>query len=265
MIISASRRTDIPAFFAREFMESIHAGFRIVRNPYSGRETRLSLAPADVECIVFWSKNPEPLLPFLTELEERGYRFYFQFTFTPYGTDIERCLPPKRRILRTFRSLSERIGAEKVIWRYDPILFSTEWTAERHLEMFRRMTGALAPHTRQCIISFMDFYGKCLRRPECRVFREPSEAEMLELSAALSATAQSHGLRISACAEPLDLTSAGIVPARCIDPDLIEALTGRIIKRAKDRSQRPECGCTVSRDVGTYATCRHGCVYCYAN
>ena len=132
MIISASRRTDIPAFFAREFMESIHAGFRIVRNPYSGRETRLSLAPADVECIVFWSKNPEPLLPFLTELEERGYRFYFQFTFTPYGTDIERCLPPKRRILRTFRSLSERIGAEKVIWRYDPILFSTEWTAERN-------------------------------------------------------------------------------------------------------------------------------------
>lgn len=140
MIISASRRTDIPAFFAREFMESIRAGFRIVRNPYSGRETRLSLAPADVECIVFWSKNPEPLLPFLPELEERGYRFYFQFTLTPYGTDIERNLPPKRRILQTFRTLSEQIGAEKVIWRYDPVIFSAEWTAERHSEIFRRMT-----------------------------------------------------------------------------------------------------------------------------
>lgn len=265
MIISASRRTDIPAFFAREFMESIRAGFRIVRNPYSGRETRLSLAPADVECIVFWSKNPEPLLPFLPELEERGYRFYFQFTLTPYGTDIERNLPPKRRILQTFRTLSEQIGAEKVIWRYDPVIFSAEWTAERHSEIFRRMTDALAPYTKQCIISFMDFYGKCLRRPECRAFRKPSEAEMLDLSAEFFAMAQSHGLRISACAEALDLTSAGIEPAHCIDPDLIETLTGRIIKRIKDRSQRPECGCAVSRDIGAYATCRHNCVYCYAN
>ena len=152
-----------------------------------------------------------------------------------------------------------------MIWRYDPVIFSAEWTAERHCEMFRRMADALAPHTKQCIISFMDFYGKCLRRPECRVFREPSEAEMLDLAAELSATARSRGLRISACAEALDLTSAGIEPAHCIDPDLIETLTGHIIKRTKDRSQRPECGCAVSRDIGTYATCRHNCVYCYAN
>ena len=218
-----------------------------------------------MECIVFWSKNPEPLLPFLPELEERGYRFYFQFTLTPYGTDIERNLPPKRRILQTFRTLSEQIGAEKVIWRYDPVIFSAEWTAERHSEIFRRMTDALAPYTKQCIISFMDFYGKCLRRPECRAFRKPSEAEMLDLSAEFFAMARSHGLRISACAEALDLTSAGIEPAHCIDPDLIETLTGRIIKRIKDRSQRPECGCAVSRDIGAYATCRHNCVYCYAN
>lgn len=267
MVISASRRTDIPAFFADDFMRWIRAGFCIVRNPYSGKESRVELNPQTVDGIVFWTKNPKQMMPYLDELSERGYHYYFQFTLTPYDGRIEPKLPPKQELLRTFQELSQQIGKEKVIWRYDPIIFSDELglTGKWHFESFTKLADSLAPYTEQCIISYMDFYGKCLKRPECRAFREPSETEMLELAGFLTEIARSRGLHINACAEKLDLSSVGVGRAHCVDAELLERITGNILSLSKDKGQRKECGCAVSRDIGSYGNCPHGCVYCYAN
>ncbi len=266
MIISASRRTDIPAFFAGEFMEWVRTGVCPVRNPYSGKISNVSMLPENVECIVFWTKNTEPLLEYLPELSE-NYRFYFQYTLNAYDSAIERNLPDKEKRCQTFREISEFAGREKIIWRYDPIIFSKDNTlnAEWHIRQFRDLAQRLAPYTEQCIISFMDFYGKCLKRKECQQWREPSANEMLELAQNLSDIAKENGFIINACAEKLDMSAVGIGKAHCIDASLIERITGKRIFSGKDKYQRAECGCAVSRDIGTYGTCRHDCVYCYAN
>ncbi len=267
MIISASRRTDIPAFFADDFMQWIRQGFCPVSNPYSGKKSNVSLLPGDVECIVFWTKNPAPLMPYLPELSGKGYQFYFQFTLNPYGAAIERNLPPKETLCRTFRELARKIGRKKVIWRYDPIIFTQDDSLNQawHIRQFSRLAQEFAPYTEQCIISFMDFYGKCLKRKKCQAWREPAPEEMYALAENLAGIAKQNGLAINACAEKMDLSAAGIGSAHCIDAALIGRITGKKIFSGKDKHQRPECGCAVSRDIGTYGTCRHDCVYCYAN
>lgn len=267
MIVSASRRTDIPACFPEEFMERIRSGFCTVKNPFSGKESRISLAPGDVDCIVFWSKNPGPLMAHLPELAERGFAFYFQFTLTPYDRKMERFLPPKPELIRTFRMLSERIGRDRVVWRYDPIIFSDSLclTGRWHEQQFRILSDQLAPYTDQCVISFLDFYGKCRREPVCRAFREATDGEMLDLAGRFARIAGEAGLRIAACAEKLDLSPAGVESAHCIDAERIGRITGKQISSARDRGQRKECGCAVSRDIGRYGSCRNGCVYCYAS
>ncbi len=265
MILSASRRTDLPAFFPEWFMECIRKGYAEVRNPfYSGQLSRIPLNPEQIDCIVFWSKNPAPLFPFLPELDRRGYRYYFQFTLTPYGKEMEPGVPDKSRVVSDFIRLSERIGREKVIWRYDPILFSEEFSINWHSEWFQRLGEQLAPHTERCIISFADLYRKvasALSRCGCH---DPEDAVKLELATRFQEMAKKWGIRLCACAEKLDLRSQGIEPSACIDGELVRRITGRNLTCRRDRNQRAECGCAESRDIGQYRTCRHGCLYCYA-
>lgn len=228
MIISASRRTDIPAFYSEWFINRIKEGFVIVRNPMNNQPRRILLSPDIVDCIVFWTKNPIPIIPQLDKLKD--YCYYFQFTLTSYGKDIERNLPDKKKdLISAFQRLSKEIGPERVIWRYDPILINERYTKEYHLKAFEEIAGALNGYTEKCVFSFIDIYGK-------------NKVAMQKL---------------------------GIQHNACIDKALIEHLTGGKIKdtkkNIKDAGQREVCKCMTSKEIGTHNTCGNGCVYCYAN
>lgn len=160
MILSASRRTDIPNYYSDWFLHRIEEGFVYVRNPMNPHQiSKINLSPEVVDCIVFWTKNPKPMLDRLAEL--KAYSYYFQFTLTGYGTDIEAGVPHKKEsIIPTFQSLSGKIGKEKVIWRYDPILFTDKYTPEYHLKAFEQIASALHGYTNKCVISFVDTYVK---------------------------------------------------------------------------------------------------------
>lgn len=261
MILSASRRTDLPRWYSDWLLARLRAGYALTRNPVVPSQiSRVPLTPDVVDCIVFWTKDPLPLLPKLSELDRMGYRYYFQFTLTPYGRDIEPGLRDKPAIEDTFLELSRALGRERVLWRYDPILLNDTYTEAWHQAEFARMCGKLSPFTESVTISFLDLYAK-LKSP---LLRAPAPDEIARLSRSCAETAGRYGLTIQACAEPGDLTSYGVKPAACIDRDLIQRLCGHKMDLKPDKGQRPGCGCCESVDIGAYDTCKSGCVYCYA-
>lgn len=265
MILSVSRRTDVPAFYAPWFFNRLKAGYACARNPMNPRQvSRVSLSPDVVDAIVFWTKNPLPMLGRLRELS--SYMYYFQFTLTGYGPDVEPGLPSKRQVLvPAFQRLSQAIGPDRVIWRYDPIFLSDTYTPAYHRRAFAALAQALAPFTRTCTISFLDHYRKTERNMAPLSLRPFPPEQQLELAEAMAAIARRHGLQINTCAESLELSHLGIGHARCIDPQLLERLLGCPLHLPKDKNQRPACGCAPAVDIGAYNTCRHGCRYCYAN
>ena len=265
MILSVSRRTDIPAFYAEWFFQRIREGFLYVRNPMNPRQvSRISLSPEVVDCIIFWSKNPAPMLERLDELRE--YPFYFQFTLTGYGRDIEPGLPDKRKeVIGTFQKLSEKVGAKRVVWRYDPILVNDRYTMEYHWKAFEEIAGCLKGYTEKVVISFVDFYAKTLRNTKDLYIKSLSREEMREIAEGMAQIAKSCGLVIETCAEQINLQDVGIRHGSCIDKKQIEKIAGCSLSVEKDKNQREACGCCESIDVGAYNTCRNGCRYCYAN
>ena len=265
MILSVSRRTDIPAFFPKWFMGRLRDGFVLARNPMNHRQvSRIPLSPAVVDCIVFWTKNPAPLLPFLDEIGAR-FLFYFQYTLNAYGRDAEPKVPPLAVRLETLRALSEKIGQERIVWRYDPVFLSPKYNAAWHIESFDKLAREIAPFAGRCVFSFLDFYPKITKNLHALEGRICDETEMRTLGEAFGTIGAKYHLPLSTCAEAIDLSACGVERGRCIDPALIESLTGCEIRAVKDKNQRPECGCMESVDVGAYNTCLHGCRYCYAN
>lgn len=265
MILSASRRTDIPNYYSDWFLHRIKEGFVCVRNPMNPHQiSKIDLSPEIVDCIVFWTKNPKPMLDRLAEL--KAYNYYFQFTLTGYGTDIEAgVLHKKECIIPTFQSLSRKIGKEKVIWRYDPILFTDKYTPEYHLKAFEQIAGALHGYTDKCVISFVDIYAKNKKSMEALRAWNMDKMQLQNFANKLSRIAVKNGMEISSCAEEIDLEVCGITHNCCIDPRLIESIIGCRINAVKDKNQREECGCMESIDIGAYDTCKNGCKYCYAN
>ncbi|MEW6266762.1 MAG: DUF1848 domain-containing protein [Thermodesulfobacteriota bacterium] len=272
MIISASRRTDLPAWYSAWFMNRVRSGWCLAANPFNPKQvTRISLQPDEVDVFVFWTRNPRPMLPGLAELDERGYRYYFLFTVTPYAQDLEPHLPPLEERLAAFVQLSDRLGPERVIWRYDPIIISNVTDHDFHRRSFERLSGALRASTRRVIISLVHYYAKTIRnlRPlEGQGFQFDLEAAdrpaTLALLRDLADMARARGLEIYTCAEKKDYTELGLKPGRCLDGDLIEKLWGLGRVRPKDPGQRETCGCAASKDIGATDTCLHGCRYCYA-
>ena len=260
MIISASRRTDIPAFYPEWMMNRLREGEVLVPNPRNpGRLSKIILTPDTVDCIVFWSKYPKRILPYLDAIRDMGYEFYFEYTITAFGPEVERGLPPKEREVEVFCELVQRIGAERVDWRFDPIMVTEQYPESWTLEQFDMLCEKLAPYTRRCIISFLDAY-----RHLGKQYRELDEAQMRRLAAGVSKTAGMYGLPLYTCAETIDLSEYRIGHSACIDPNKLERLLGCPVKTAKDSGQRPACGCAASVDIGMYDTCGHGCRYCYA-
>lgn len=264
MIVSASRRTDIPAFFSDWFLKRIQEGYVYVRNPMNARQvSRISLSPEVVDCIVFWSKNPAPMAEKLQRLE--GYPYYFQFTLNAYGRDLEANLPPVDQRIDTFRRLSERLGRHRVIWRYDPVIVNSRYTLDWHGENFRYIADRLEDFTEKATISFIDLYPKIAGNIRGKDVRELSHEQKETLAECFAGIAHAHNLSIDTCAEDIDLEAFGIGHARCIDDRLISRLLGCAMDVGKDKNQRPVCGCAASIDIGAYDTCQNGCAYCYAN
>ena len=264
MIISASRRTDIPAFYSDWFLNRIKEGFVDVRNPMNYHQvSRVSLSPDVIDCIVFWSKNPKPMLDRLDELMD--YKYYFQFTITPYDTTIEKAVPGMNSMVDTFKTLTDKVGSNRVVWRYDPILLTDKIDVQYHLSNFYEIAKSLEGYTKRCVISFIDLYKKTRQNIARTSIREPNESEMHEMASAMCSLALSYGIKVESCAEAIDLSKDGVAHGHCIDKDLIEDIVGYKLSIGKDKNQRKECGCVWSIDIGQYNTCLHDCVYCYAN
>lgn len=265
MIISASRRTDIPAFYSDWFMERIKDGFVLVRNPLNIHQvSKIKLTPDVVDFIVFWTKNPEPLLNKLDKLQD--YNYYFQFTLNSYDTDIEEYVPNKGKyVLSTFKKLSDMIGKEKIIWRYDPILINDKYSVDYHLKNFEKLAKQLSGYTEKCTISFIDLYRKTEFNLKDVNIKPFDDTTIRKIAKDLVCIAQNYNLKMDTCAEKIDLSDYGIEHAHCIDADLMEKLTNYQYCLNKDKNQRKECGCVESIDIGAYNTCQNGCKYCYAN
>lgn len=268
MILSVSRRTDVPAWYSDWFFERLRAGYADVRNPYrAGQVSRVPLTPDAVDGIVFWTKNP---LPMLNRLRELGnYAYYFQFTLTPYDGKLEPRLPSKRDVLvPTFRQLSDLAGPHRAVWRYDPVILTEEWTMERHQHCFREMAEDLDGATDECIVSFVDDYACMRQRMRQAGGRAPTESEAGMLLGSFAETALEHGMKLSACCEAALLagreSGKDAWPARCIDANRLSRIAGCHIEAPPDTNQRAGCCCAKSVDVGAYNTCQTGCVYCYA-
>lgn len=269
MIISASRRTDIPAFYSEWLMNRIGAGCCRVVNPFNSNQvSTVSLAPADVDVIVFWTKNAGPMIPRLVNLDSLGYRYYFQYTVNGYHAPLEPGLPPLEERVSTFRRLSDLIGPARVIWRYDPIILSNETPEECHADQFERIASMLSGTTGRAVISVADEYRAAKGRLD-RLgigYRQPDacDASFGRMISGMAQAAARSGMEIFSCAETLDLAPFGVSPGKCVDDDYIRKVFGIEVGGRKDKVQRLECGCVASRDIGAYDTCLHGCAYCYA-
>lgn len=265
MILSVSRRTDVPNYYNEWFINRIRQGYLYVRNPMNPHQiSKIDLSPDVVDCIVFWTKNPEKMIDQLDYL--RDYVFYFQFTLTGYGNDIEPNIPNKRdQIISIFQRLSKKIGKQKVIWRYDPIFISKKYTMDYHLKAFEEIASNLADYTEKVVISYIDLYAKTQRNTNGLDIEEMTNVSMINLAKQMKEVALRYNLIIETCAEQIDLQDIGIQHGSCIDKKLIEKLVGCKLIGEKDKNQRKECGCLESVEVGTYNTCLNGCKYCYAN
>lgn len=265
MILSVSRRTDIPAFYSEWFINRIREGFVMVRNPmnYHG-VSRISLSPDLVDCIVFWSKNPAPLLPYLDQIAEK-YPFYFQFTLNAYGTDIEPNLPAICERFDTFRYISEKYGKESIIWRYDPVMLTEQYSIDWHIRNFTYIADQLKGYTNSCVFSFVDIYDKVKNNLKAENVVQLTQNEINIIAREFSGIAHANAITLKTCAEEVDLDEYGIEHSCCVDPALISKLVRCDISAKKDINQRQICGCVESIDIGQYNTCKHGCKYCYAN
>ncbi len=268
MIVSASYRSDIPAFYAEWFARRRAAGYCRVANPYGGAPYRVPLAGPEVEGFVFWTRNAAPFLPVLDSLAAEGLPFVVQYTVTGYPRALEPAVPPAERGVDLIRALAERYGRRSVVWRYDPVLITSLTDAAWHQETFRRLAANLAGACDEVVLSFAQIYAKTRANTERAAraqgfsWEDPEPEAKCALLAGLAEIARASEIEPSLCAQP-ELTGAGIRPARCIDAERLSAVAGRAIT-VRRKGNRPGCHCTESRDIGAYDSCPHGCVYCYA-
>jgi DNA repair photolyase len=267
MIISASRRTDIPAFYAKWFINRIREGYVLNKNPFNANQVKkIILTPFYVDAIIFWTRNPKPLMPYLDELDEKGFNYYFQYTITGYPRNLEKNTPHPSKAIETFIELSDKIGKEKVIWRYDPIIFTKYTDFDEHIRLFNKISKALEGKTDKVVISFADPYKKITKKLEEVDYSDilDEKIKLYQLAKQMSKIAQLRNMIVETCSEAIDLDYCNIKHGKCIDDTLIEKLFNINLHVNKDKNQRKECGCVQSIDIGVYNTCSHGCTYCYA-
>ena len=263
MIISASRRTDIPAFHSEWLMNRLRAGYCYVRNPMVDSVVyKIDLTRKNVDALVFVTKNPAPMIPHLKEIGSMGHLYMFEVTITPYGKDLEPNVPPKADVAESFRQISDRIGADRCLWRYDPILMNDGYIGvDYHRRKFEILCRELEGYTRRCIFSFVDIYGKFIGME--KRFRSVTHSEMDLLAQSLKPIADRYGIELTYCCPHYDLTRYGIEPRGCIDGRQLARIGAPFEEMSTPL--RDGCRCVKNIDIGAYDTCPHDCVYCYAN
>jgi len=251
-------------------MNRVRAGFCTVPNPFNPNQiSNVSLLPENVDLFVFWTRNPKPLIPHLKELDARGYSYYFLYTLMDNPRILDPKAPSPEISLDTFRKLSDLTGPEKIIWRYDPIVLSNITDIEFHKKRFEFIADKLRGHTFRCIISFVDLYRKIEGRIKRLndtgfVLYELNDSNLSDLLNSLVRIAGNNGIDIRSCASKKDLTGFGIPAGKCIDDIYIAEIFGKHLNLKKDPSQRKNCNCVSSKDIGMYDSCLYGCRYCYA-
>ena len=295
-IISASRSTDIPAFYGKWLMNRIEEGYVKWTNPFNANQVQY-ISFEKTRLFVFWSKDPKSFIPYLDKLDQKGINYYFQFTVNDYEKEnFEPNVPKLNERIRTFKELSEKIGKEKVIWRFDPLILTDTLGVSELLDKVESVGDEINQYTEKCVFSFVDLsYRKVinnLKRLNIS-YSEFDEKKMYQVAEELQKLQQKWSIDFSTCAETVDLCSYGITHNSCVDRDLIIRLfekdtdlmdflghkaaetsneflfeklsESQSKKEYKDKGQRKECGCVFSKDIGKYDTCGHLCVYCYAN
>lgn len=267
MIVSASYRTDIPAFYGDWFMKRLGAGHAAVANPYGGKPYAVSLAPGDVDGFVFWTRNIGPLRESLAAVAAVA-PFMVQFTVTGYPRALEPGVIDTDSAIAQIRVLSDSFGPRAVVWRYDPILETGDMPQAWHRENFARLAVALRGSVDEVTVSFAHIYAKTRRNLDAAAaahgfsWRDPEEGEKRALAGELAAIAAAHGMRLTICSQP-DYTVDGASPAQCIDVRRLSDIAGYEVA-ARVKGNRPGCLCGESRDIGAYDSCPQGCAYCYA-
>ncbi|MDR2292827.1 MAG: DUF1848 domain-containing protein [Prevotellaceae bacterium] len=293
VIVSASRSTDIPAFYSDWLINRIKEGYVKWKNPFNGVPLYVSFEKARL--FIFWSKNHNPLLKHLDFLDEKGYNYYFQFTLNDYDAEkLEPEVPNVQSRIETFIKLSEKIGKEKVIWRFDPLVLTDKVGVQELLKKTESIGNQLKNHTKKLVFSFADIniYRKVQNnlRSSSIPYQEFNEQTMNEYATGLQQLNENWNFELATCAEKIPLEKYGIVHNKCVDDDLMIKLfpndkilmdflgvkitlpdrfnsKGNIEKKRnnKDSGQRQFCNCIISKDIGEYNTCPHSCEYCYAN
>lgn len=296
IIVSASRSTDIPAFYADWFLNRLKVGYSAWTNPFNGVKSYVTYN--NTRLIVFWSKNPKPLLTTggcLDYLAERGINTYIQYTLNDYVVEkLERSVPALQERIDTFKRLVDKLGFGKVIWRFDPMILTDQIGCDDLLVKIENIGNQLKGYTEKLVFSYADI--RTYRKVQANLtknsisYREFEQGDMLYVAKNLARLNERWGFTLATCGEKIDIDQFGIIHNKCIDDDLmikyfsedkklmdflgVEIIKGdlfnpdnTIIKRKnnKDKGQRQFCGCIVSKDIGEYNTCPHLCEYCYAN
>lgn len=268
-LISASRRTDIPAFYGEWLMHRIREGWAVRCNPYNHRAVRVSLRPPMVGAFIFWSKNFQPFLQYLDDVDRRGYHCVFLYTITGLPRVFERQVPDTDVAVDTLKALSKRYSSKHVQWRYDPILLTNLTDPDFHIHRFRKLCRDLEGHTTRCYTSIANIYSKVKRRLEVLQMDgiqllEVSEQEQVALAEHMADIAADHGISVYSCCND-HLISNNVKKGHCVDRDLLMDLFDLDKSLYSLKPTRKQCGCCESYDIGMYETCPHACTYCYAN
>jgi len=268
-IVSVSRRTDIPAFYGDWFMNRLKEGFAGIVNPFGGQKYIASLKPADVTCFVFWSKNFTPFLDNLKIINDLGYKFYFNYTITGLPSIFESNVD-RQPAINTLKLLSRMYSPGYINWRFDPIIISDIFGHDFYIKAFEKLTTEFEGLVERCYFSFVTEYNKVkynfdqLEKTTGIKVTDITDYHKIELANALSVIAKRYGIQMYSCCGDY-LVNENIKKAHCIDGSIIEALFYPQGLQYAEKPTREQCGCTESIDIGTYNTCPHGCIYCYAN
>lgn len=268
MIISASYKTDIPAFYGDWFMARLEAGFCRMVNPYGGQIYEVALDRARVDGFVFWTKNLAPFLAHLAQVQSRGFPSVVQYSINGYPRLLEHSVSEVERSVAHMHDLAATLGPRAAVWRYDPVLITSLTPPRWHVENFARLAAALRGSTDEAVVSFTHIYRKTRRNLAAAVaqhgfqWRDPGREEKRALVGTLAAIAADCGMTLTLCTQP-EIAGNNIAPARCIDAGRLSDVAGEVIQ-AQQHGNRPGCACSRSRDIGAYDSCPHGCVYCYA-